>query len=149
MSRKQYGIFGAAAIVIAVGSGVYAATTAKAALITHTPPAYVMQIAERQAGGSGDPTPTGAVAIDTTRGAAMQAAEAGGVDGSTIPVWLVVLHGHFKDRNASVPAGQPLPTGGVLVFTIDQRTHQILDYGIGDRPPNLSSLGTVEHFSIR
>ncbi len=148
MNRKKYWIFGVAAALVAVGSGAYAATTAKAASTTNTPPAYVVKIAEQQAKENGDPTPAGAVAIDTTRGAAMHAAAAGGVDGSQIPVWLVVLHGHFTDRNASVPAGQPLPTGRVIVFTINQRTHQIMDFGIGDRPPNLSSLGSVENFSM-
>jgi hypothetical protein len=61
-------------------------------------------------------------------------------------VWFVVLHGHFKDRNARVPAGQPLPTGRVILFTINKRTHQIMDFGIGNRPPALSSLGPAEQF---
>lgn len=146
MKGKNW-IFGAAAAVVAVGSGAHAATTTQAASTTNTPPAYVVKIAEQQAKENGGPTPTGAVAVDTTRGAAMHAA-AGGVDGSQIPVWLVVLHGHFKDRNASVPAGQPLPTGQVILFTINKRTHQIMDFGIGNRPPALSSLGPVEHISM-
>ena len=148
MKGKNYWIFGAAAAVVAVGSGAYAATTTQAVSTTNTPPAYVVKIAEQQAKENGDPTPAGAVAVDTTRGAAMHAAAAGGVDGSQIPVWLVVLHGHFKDRNASVPAGQPLPTGHVILFTINKRTHQIMDFGIGNRPPALSSLGPVEHLSM-
>ncbi|NMP22361.1 hypothetical protein [Sulfobacillus harzensis] len=147
MNRTKYGIFGAAAAAVALGSGAYAATTTRAASITNTPPTYVVKIAEQQAKENGDPTPAGAVVIDTTRGAAMHAAEVGGVDGSQIPVWLVVLHGYFKDRNASVPAGQPLPTGHVILFTINKRTHQIMDFGIGDRSPNLSSFGTLDNFS--
>lgn len=149
MNRNQYGIFGAAAAVVAVGSREYAATTTRAAFMISTPATYVVQIAKQQAKGNGDPTPAGVVTIDTTRGAAMHAA-AGGVEGSKIPAWPVVLHGHFKDRNASVPAGQPLPTGGGILFTTNKRTHQIMDFGIGDRPPNLStSLGTIETFSMR
>ena len=46
MKRRKYWIFGVAAVVVAIGSGAYAATTTKAASSTNTPPAYVVKIAE-------------------------------------------------------------------------------------------------------
>jgi hypothetical protein len=147
MHRKTtYWLVGTTAVVAAGSVALYAATTTAASTV-HTP-AYVVKIAEHEAKENGDPIPTQAVAIDTTRGAAMVAAAAGGVDGSTIPVWFVVMDGHFKDRNARVPPGAPLPTGRVIAFTINQHAHQIMDFGIGDRSPNLASLGTVTSFSM-
>ncbi len=145
MTRKKYWILGATAAIVAVSSGAYVAMAGSS---INAPPAYIVTMAEQQAKENGDPTPTGAIAVSTTRGAAMHAAAVGVVNGPTIPVWLVVLHGHFKDRHASVPAGQPLPAGHVILFTVNKRTHQIMDFGIGNRSPKLSSLGPIENFSM-
>jgi hypothetical protein len=148
MHRKTtYWLVVGAAAVLAVGSMALYAAAATAASTAHALPAYVVKIAEQQSKENGDPIPTRAVAVDTTRGAAMAAAAAGRVDGSMIPVWFVVMDGHFTDHNARVPPGAPLPTGRVIAFTINQHTHHIMDFGIGDRSPNLASLGTVTSFS--
>ena len=51
---------------------------------------------------------------------------------SITPVILVVLHGKFKDPNARVPSGAPIPAGTEINFTIDPTTHAIYDFGISN-----------------
>ncbi len=143
MHRKIYWI-GATVAMVAVGFAVYAAKT-KAGSTTNAPPAYVAKIAERLAKDHGDATPTSAMAVSTTRGPAEQVVVAGaGVGSPGTRVWLVVLHGHFQDPGASLPSGDPIPTGSIISFTINKQSHHIMDFGIGDRSPNLLSLGQVK-----
>lgn len=111
-------------------------------------PAYVVKLADQESTYHGDAHPASAVVVSTTRGAAANAAGGERVDIPRTPVWLVVLRGHFRDRNASVPVGQPTPKGSAIWFTISRKTHHILDFGIGNHAPNLSSLGSVEHVFV-
>ena len=84
------------------------------------------------------------MAVSTTRGPAEQVVAGAGVDSPGTRVWLVVLHGHFQDPGASLPSGAPIPTGSIISFTINKQSHHIMDFGIGDRSPNLLSLGQVK-----
>jgi hypothetical protein len=76
------------------------------------------------------------VAVTVTSGAMIR---------SNQPVYVIVLTGHFTDRRASVPAGQPFPTGTVASFVIDAHTFRILDSGLGDHLPKLGTLGAVHN----
>jgi hypothetical protein len=60
------------------------------------------------------------------------------------PVYLVAMRGNFVGSVAKVPSGQAKPKGTVLTATVDPTTGRIVDWGISDSVPDLSSLGTVE-----
>ncbi len=66
-------------------------------------------------------------------------------DRKNVPVYLVVLTGHFIARDVSGPGdptGSKAPRGSVATFTVALGSHEVLDGGIQDRIPDLSSLGT-------
>ena len=91
-------------------------------------PSFVTTAAQSQAAHMGDPSPTSVECVLTTRQAAVQSTMAARVD-SNPSVYLVVMHGHFIDRYARIPPGQPFPEGTTILFTIDTKTHSILDFG--------------------
>lgn len=144
------GILGASLLIVGAlwyftRSPVYASTT--------SPPAYVLQAAEQVATGNGDPSPTLAYVINTTRGPAEEVATGGaGVDSTTMPVYLVVMYGQFTCNWASGPAGTTVPTGSVVTFTINQtNTQDLPDYSCGNYSPSLTaleSLGPLQSFSV-
>ena len=69
--------------------------------------------------------------------------------GQDNPVYLVLLRGTFVKRNYYGPVRQQGPlTGSVVTFTIDKNTHRILDFSIGEKPYDLSSLGQVVSFRL-
>ena len=70
-----------------------------------------------------------------------------GVD-SDPDVFLVMMTGTFVKQNAYVPPGVPAPRGTVVTFTVERRTHLILDFTIGNRVHNLTGLGTVRSLGL-
>ncbi len=144
---RGYGIL-AGSLLLAGGlwlfarSHVYATTTAV--------PAYVVQLADQVAVSNGDPTPTLAYAIRTTRGPAESVATGGdSVDSPEAPVYLVVMYGHFTTNQAPTPNGEVL-TGSVVTFTVNTQTQQMMDGSIGNYSPSLASLeslGPLESFT--
>jgi hypothetical protein len=60
------------------------------------------------------------------------------------------MKGHFVDHSASGPPGAPPPKGTYVCFDVLSRTFQILDYGIGHKPPAipLAELGPVTHLKV-
>ncbi len=113
----------------------------KATKLISPVPAFVLATAKRLATTMGDASPTAANYVVTTRQAANQLI--GAHVKSNPPVFLVVLHGHFIDRNAYGPPGSSDPTGSMLVFTIDTVTHQVLDLGVTNYQPQLGKLSPV------
>ena len=90
----------------------------------------------------GDPQPTYAGYVETTREEAQSFAAATPMEDSQ-PVYLVELRGKFVAHGAHVPPGRPLPVGTVATFTVDVTSGQVLDFGINDLTLDLSRLGTV------
>jgi hypothetical protein len=52
---------------------------------------------------------------------------------------LVVMHGHFEDMDAKVPAGAPTPQGTVMSFVVNQGTGRVAATYVGDTAPDLSA----------
>lgn len=105
-------------------------------------PSFVTTLAKSQAAQVDDPMPTSVECVLTTRQVAVQSTMAAHVV-SNPPVYLVVMHGHFIDRSARIPPGQPFPQGNTVLFTIDTKTQQILDFGICNQSVHLAALGHV------
>jgi hypothetical protein len=103
------------------------------------------RLALRAAGGAGDPHPTGAVVVPSTRKIA-ERVDAGAVVDSNPPVYFVLLHGHFTANMA--PPGGKFPQGTILTVTIDSRTNESLDLGIGKRLPDLAAIGEAEPLAL-
>lgn len=111
----------------------------------------IAQIARVQAAGAGQKDASMA-AVDTTLKRAVEAREGNRVLESSpamaaleqSPVVLVVLHGKFKLRDASVPRGHAAPTGDVLTLAIDAHTGWIDMRELSDAPaPGISALGSA------
>lgn len=109
---------------------------------TVAPPTFLASVVQREAANMGDPLPSATGFVETTRQAAEDASHGGKVDSNTA-VYYVVLHGHFVDSKAFLPAGANSPVGNEIDFTIDKATGEILDFGIGNGTPALSRLGAV------
>ncbi len=110
-------------------------------------PLYVRKMSRQVAREMGDRSPTSGAAVMATRGAA-EWLEGEGVDGPRTPVWFVEMRGTFVDRHAYLPLGAPFPRGTEVNFTVDSRTHETLDFSIGNRAPDLHKLGAVYPISI-
>ena len=91
----------------------------------------------------GDPHPTAAFVVPTTRRIAEEVAAGDNGEPNT-PAYFVVIRGHFTLNDVSVPAGSRAPTGTVLTLTIDPRANRSLDLGAGTRVPDLYAMGQPE-----
>jgi hypothetical protein len=98
-------------------------------------------MAQSVASEMGDPTPTSVTAVLTTRAAATALQGAQSIDSASNQVWFVEMIGNFVDENW-FGFGAP-PTGTEVDFMVDAQTQDVLDFGISNSPPGLSSLGTV------
>jgi hypothetical protein len=96
-------------------------------------------VAARVAALNGDPHPTKAIAVRSTRKAAVTASSGADVD-TDQSSYLIVLHGHFVGHTA--PRGASFPQGSVLTIVVDASTNLVTDWGISDRTPDTSSLGS-------
>ena len=101
------------------------------------------QDALRAATLDGDPHPSAAFVVPTTRRIAEQVAA--GDDGEpNTPAYFVVLRGHFTLDDVPVPEGDKAPTGTVLTLTFDRRRNRSLDLGAGTQMPDLYAIGQPE-----
>ena len=90
-------------------------------------------LAERMAGASQDAHPSQAVYVKSLRGLANAVLSGDVVDGSQIPVYVVVLTGTFTGGVwAYVPPGAAVPTGRLLTLVVDARNGDTLDVGLGN-----------------
>jgi hypothetical protein len=89
--------------------------------------AEIRQVVLNVAAHKGEPSPTRAVLVPTTR----RLAEVVDVDMAVrdAPVYFVLVHGDFE------------PGGSLLSVTIDPRTNQAIETGLPGAPPDPSSLG--------
>jgi hypothetical protein len=105
-------------------------------------PDYVSRITQRIATAMGDASPTSSVEVYTTRAAAERLTSGAVVD-TDGPVYLVELRGNFIDKSARIGCGAAFPTGTEVDFTIDPHSQTVLDLGISNNSPDISSLGSV------
>jgi hypothetical protein len=143
----------AAAMLVSLGLGIAAAAGAfgggsHARVVRGAPPPpspaelrTLERLAASAARGAGDPSPTDAVVVPTTRRIAEQV-DAGDDGEPTTPAYFVLLHGHFTGDMA--PDAAALPKGSILTLTIDPRTNRWTDSGLHDRMPDLDAIGRPE-----
>jgi hypothetical protein len=144
--RKRY-IRATLATMLAIGGALAIVSFAVGHSGRHGPPpptgdklAALRTVAARVAGLNGDPHPSKAIAVPSTRKAAAKLQSGADVD-TDQDSYLIVLHGHFVGYVAHVPRGAPLPRGSVLTIVVDASTDLVTDWGISDRTPDTSSLG--------
>ena len=111
-------------------------------------PRAVLVLAAAQARSYGNRGPTRVQWLKTTRQKAVSAENAGRVDGGNLPVYFVILHGHFVDKLAHLPLGAKPPRGRIVTYAIELKTGWPLDFGIGNSEPNFSQAGKPHHFVI-
>ena len=98
------------------------------------------EVAAHVAALNGDPHPTKAIAVPSTRKAANAVDSGAEVDTDQLS-YLIILHGNFVGHVAHPPPGAPLPQGSVLTIVVDASTGLVTDWGISDRTPDTASLG--------
>ena len=97
-------------------------------------PARLALAAQWMAADAGDPSPTRAEYVLTTRAKANRVDNGESVNLPDQPVYYVVMHGNFVAKNAYVPPGRPAPRGTIVGFTVDAETYDVLDFSISDKP---------------
>jgi hypothetical protein len=86
---------------------------------------------------------TQAGAVLTTRLKA-NAAASGAIINSDESVYLIQLKGHFTAYGASLPqTATGYPTGTYLTLIAEASNGRVVDWGVGNKAADLSSLGTV------
>jgi hypothetical protein len=91
---------------------------------------------------NGGKSVTAAQGVATSRRGANDVLAGGSMVNSDQHVYAIQLTGDFIGYSASAPAGSDLPTGHVLVFFVDADTNTILDWGITEKPADISKLGS-------
>lgn len=146
MKRTHRAWIWIAGIPVMAAAGLLGMQATEALQTPGVPPEAVpglYKIASAMASWNGDASAVGsAVAVASSRENALAVITRPGVTAfSDEPVYVVTMTGHFVGEYASVPPGQPLPTGTVLHFTVAAATGDLLDWGISDRPDGLGVLG--------
>lgn len=110
----------------------------------------LVTLAERQATLWHDAHPSRAVYRNSVRGLANAVLSGDGVGGSRIPVYVVVLRGHFiGGTSVSIPAGARPPRGRFLSLVVDARNGHVLDVGISNWfYGSLNQLGALRTLSL-
>lgn len=97
-------------------------------------------VAKEFASQNGDASPTvEQQAAEPRSVAAADVFGAGTVVDSSQTVDVIVMRGAFTGNDASVPSGQPLPTGSSLTVLVDPSSGQITDWSLSNTAPVLSS----------
>lgn len=135
----------AGAIVVAVVAVPAGSASVNPALPLAVPPFPFVKVLAA-AKGMGDPSPSSAVWVASTRNTAVKATMDGSTVNSNQPVDVAVLTGQFTDHNASGPVAARPPTGTVATFVYDARTGMGTDFGLSNQQPDLAKLGTVHAF---
>jgi hypothetical protein len=135
------------AAAAALGLGVYLAQAAS----SHSPsaPTWLQSLAARQASNHGDASPTSAQWVLTTeRAAAPLIGLTSATAPDNAPEYVVVMIGHFVDKNAFMPSGASAPRGTCIAFTVDPASHVIRDFGIAPHPLDTSSVGQMQSLTL-
>lgn len=148
----------AAAVLVAVGLGsAYAAGAfggdahPRIAGVAPPPPdpaqlASIRQLVLQAATAMGESAPTDGVVVPTTR----RRAELVDLDTNEadIPVYFVLVRGHFTDYAARIPKGAEPPTGTILTLTVDAATNESLGTGLVKSMPDVNAIGTPESLRL-
>ena len=135
------------AAAAALGLGVYLAQAAS----SHSPsaPTWLQSLAAREAFNNGDASPTSAQWVLTTeRAAAPLIGLTAATAPDNAPEYVVVMIGHFVDKNAFMPSGASPPKGTYIAFTVDPASHGIRDFGIAPHPLDTSSVGQMRPLTL-
>ena len=113
-------------------------------------PVWLVAQAERVAATNGDPAPTAAAYCLTTRRKVFDAIGEPDQPATVadVPVYLVVLTGHFVDEKSFAPPGAPAPQGTTLVYAADAHTRGVLDFGLQDGPIDTKAVGPMTSFTV-
>ena len=113
-------------------------------------PAWLVAQAEQVAADNGDSAPTAAAYCLTTRRKVFDAIGEPGQPATVadVPVYLVVLTGHFVDEKSFAPEEAPAPQGTTLVYAADTHTHAPLDFGLQNGPIDTKTVGPMTSFTV-
>jgi hypothetical protein len=122
--------------------------------------ARLTDVAARVAARHADPNPTSAAAVATTRNKALEVLAAYGPQAipgefGTVPVYAVVMTGHFTSPRAGPPSRNrlvPRPiTGSCLLIVAEAATLEVRDVGVRHWDPEaaLSRLGPVTRLTLQ
>ncbi len=104
----------------------------------------MLQIALKFAAQAGnDRSPTLVQYGEGTRRQADLVGSGGDVTHGDQPCYLIAMRGHFVALTASLPAGAQLPKGRVMTLVISATSGHLFDLGVGNRYPDLQTLGRV------
>jgi hypothetical protein len=102
----------------------------------------ILVIALGAARSAGDPAPTLIQHSEGTRVAANHVDSGDIVPGSDWS-YLIAERGRFVLNDVSVPAGASAPRGSVLTLIVSAHSHEVTDFGVSDRYPDMARLGPV------
>ncbi len=115
--------------------------------------AQVGEIADREAAGAEDASPSDVRAVDASLKSALaidphnvvpSAPDPGVAALEASAVVVVSMHGSFTLTNGRVPPGEPAPTGSVLTLILDAHTGQMEGRALTDEEePGLAGLGAL------
>ena len=122
----------------------------------HTGPAWgtrtLASLAEMVAKGAHDLNPTSSVYFVTDRGQSNLATSGARVDGESMPVDIVVMHGAFSNPKwSTAPLGAPTEKGNTLVVIVDAQNGSVVDMGMITQNTNQASamVGKLSVLSAR
>jgi hypothetical protein len=144
--RSKLGLLGAilaATSAIALAFAMSGTANGEAHNISGTEASTLQQLAQNFSSVNGDSSPTSMQAVATTRYEALAVVDPGEtVTDPDVDSYAIVVRGNFTAL-AKMPPGATPPTGDVLWLIVSASDNSILDWGVGNYVPDLSSLGTV------
>ena len=149
---------GCLAIAAAIGlyfllgsSGSAVAPKAQSGALRSKRPVSDTQLAVRLSARMGDPNPSEIVVVSTTREKAQHAISPGeeviGGAPPDTPVRIFAMHGEFTDPGPIPPGARP-PRGTWLTVSVDAATGRTEELSLGDRRPELATLGAIHQFRL-
>jgi hypothetical protein len=133
-----------------IGDHVYPAFDGVTSLPVSTKgiPRAVLELAAAQAHAYRNRGPTLVEWVRTSRQKAVSAENDGRVEGGGVPVYFVVIHGHFVYKAGSSPRPARLERARVMSYTLEVNNGRALDFGIGNGEPSFAKTGKPHHFVI-
>lgn len=150
--RFVLNLLGVIVVAFAATLGLVAAAHSPVkAQTTDGAPAWLIAQAQQIAANNGDASPSAAAYCLTTRRKYFDAIGEPGQPAAEIgmQVYLVMLTGHFVDKDASYPPGASAPQGTILVYTADSRSHGVLDSGVQNAPLDTKTIGPMFAFTLQ
>lgn len=109
--------------------------------VTHTGPTWgthtLASLAENVAKASHDMRPTSSMYFVTRRRQGNSATSGARVDGGSMPVDIVVMHGTFSNPKwSTAPLGAPIEKGNTLVVIVNAKNGHVVDMGMMNQTPH-------------